>query len=149
MKHLTLVKKLLLIVLLGVLGICGILWIHRFPAANKPALHTAAPPASMVGPNTNAITNNALKAASANSNVSVSRPLNPYASALREPGKSKRAWDAGFIEHFAQANKGDPIRFELTEGVMAEGVVGIIQLTDGRVTYISGELTAPEPGKYF
>ena len=78
MKHLTLVKKLLLIVLLGVLGICGILWMHRFPAANKPALHTAAPPASMVGPNTNAITNNALKAASANSNVSVSRPLNPY-----------------------------------------------------------------------
>lgn len=149
MKHLTLVKKLLLIVLLGVLGICGILWMHRFPATNKPALHTAAPPADMVGPNTNAITNNALKATSANSNVSVSRPLNPYASDLREPGKSKRAWDAGFIEHFAQANKGDPMRFELTEGVMAEGVVRIIQLTDGRVTYISGELTAPEPGKYF
>lgn len=32
---------------------------------------------------------------------------------------------------------------------MAEGTVKIIQVVDGKVTYVSGELTAPEPGKFF
>ena len=90
---------------------------------------------------------------SASTSVQVSREfdlsVNPYAAALREPGKSKREWDASFIENFQQAKAGDPVKFELTGGVMAEGSIKILQLDGGKVAYVSGELTAPETGKFF
>ncbi len=75
--------------------------------------------------------------------------VNPYAGGLREPGKSKRAWDAGYIQTFRNAKIGDPVRFELTGGLMAEGSVKVIQFNDRGVSYVSGELTAPETGKFF
>ncbi len=75
--------------------------------------------------------------------------VSPYAGGLRERGKSKRAWDVGYIESFQHAKDGDPVRFELTNGVMAAGSVKIIQLRDGAVSYVSGELTAPEAGRFF
>jgi hypothetical protein len=40
--------------------------------------------------------------------------VNPYAGALREPGKSKRAWDPEFIKQFRNAASNAPIQFELT-----------------------------------
>src|SRR5690242_5236058 len=43
--------------------------------------------------------------------------VNPYAGALREPGRSKRAWDDAFMANYRQASTGDSIRFELTEGI--------------------------------
>ncbi|QJE96916.1 DUF642 domain-containing protein [Luteolibacter luteus] len=83
----------------------------------------------------------------------VSRELNiatnPYAAGLKGPGKSKRAWDERFIQSFSQAKEGDPVRFELTEGVVAEGVVKIVQSDGAVVSYVSGELSAPEKGKFF
>ena len=75
--------------------------------------------------------------------------VNPYAGALREPGKSKRAWDAGYIESFQSAKSGDPVHFELTGGVIAEGSVKITQIEGGRVAYVSGVLARPESGKFF
>jgi len=75
--------------------------------------------------------------------------VNPYAGSLRNPGKSKRAWDAGYIRSFQQEKTGDPVGFELTGGVMAAGTVKIIQIQDGAVVYVAGELTAPETGKFF
>ena len=75
--------------------------------------------------------------------------VNPYAAALREPGRSKRPWDAGFIRMFRNARSGDPIRFELTGGMMAEGAIRVRQFRDGELTYLSGELTSPEAGKFF
>lgn len=75
--------------------------------------------------------------------------VNPYAAGLREPGKFKREWDVDFIKNFQQSKAGDLVRFELTSGVMAEGMVKIIQVADGSVTYISGELIKPESGKFF
>ena len=75
--------------------------------------------------------------------------VNPYAAGLREPGKSKRNWEADYIASFKPATAGDPVRFELTGGVLAEGKVKIIQVEGGEVTYVSGELTAPETGKFF
>ena len=75
--------------------------------------------------------------------------VNPYAAALREPGRSKRPWDAGFIRMFRNARSGDPIRFELTGGMMAEGAIRVRQFRDGELTYLSGELTSPEVGKFF
>lgn len=75
--------------------------------------------------------------------------VNPYAAALREPGKSKRAWDANFLSHYQNAASGDPIGFELTEGRMASGVIRITQFKEGELTYMSGELSKPEAGKFF
>ena len=94
-----------------------------------------------------------IQTAIVNTNRSVSSVMdatvNPYAEGLREPGKSKREWNADFIESFQPLNPGDPVRFELTGGVMAEGSLKIVQIADGKVTYVSGELTAPEAGKFF
>lgn len=75
--------------------------------------------------------------------------VNPYASALREPGKSKRSWDANFLKSFSNAAAGDAIQFELTDGRVASGAVRITQFRDGELVYVSGELTAPEAGKFF
>lgn len=75
--------------------------------------------------------------------------VNPYAPSLHGPGKSKRPWDPAFIQSFREAMTDDPVRFELTEGKMAEGKVKIVQMKDGAVTYVSGELSAPETGKFF
>jgi hypothetical protein len=76
--------------------------------------------------------------------------VNPYAGALRENGKSKRDWDASYIQSFRTSKTGDPVRFELTNGVMAEGTIKIVRNSqDGQVSYVSGELTAPETGKFF
>jgi len=74
---------------------------------------------------------------------------NPYAGALREPGKSKRTWDAAYIRNFKDAKNGDAVQFELTNGVTAEGRVKIVEIHDGTVAYVSGELSAPETGKFF
>ena len=75
--------------------------------------------------------------------------VNPYAAALREPGKSRRPWDPAYLQSFRQARAGDPVRFELTGGVMAEGTVKMVKFADGGVTYVSGSLIAPEPGTFF
>ncbi|MES2659619.1 MAG: Ig-like domain-containing protein [Verrucomicrobiota bacterium] len=75
--------------------------------------------------------------------------VNPYAAALSQPGKSKRAWDAGFIGSFLHAKAGDPVRFELTDGVIAQGTVKMIQSDGTVVSHVSGDLTAPEKGKFF
>ncbi|HEU5124798.1 MAG TPA: LamG-like jellyroll fold domain-containing protein [Verrucomicrobiae bacterium] len=75
--------------------------------------------------------------------------VNPYAGGLREPGKSKRAWDVNFLNEHRDSAVGDPIQFELTEGQMAVGTVQITTLRDGELTYISGKLTEPEVGTFF
>jgi hypothetical protein len=75
--------------------------------------------------------------------------INPYAGALKEPGKSKRSWDVGFMKSHQSAETGDAIEFELTEGRTAKGVVKITQYRNGEVSYISGEITEPERGEFF
>ena len=75
--------------------------------------------------------------------------VNPYAAALREPGRSKRGWETDFLERQKNATDGDSIQFELTEGVVASGVVKIVQRDANGINYMSGELSAPESGKFF
>ena len=86
-------------------------------------------------------------------NASRSRDLdlavNPYAAALREPGKSKRAWDLDFLKQHQDASIGQTIRFELTDGQIASGTVRILQKRGTELVYLSGELTEPEPGRFF
>ena len=139
-------KKWLWLGLLVALGVGTILWWQHLPATRRITTQAVVQPETVHEPLP-------IQTARAGTNSVVSREMdltiNPYAGGLREPGKSKRAWDVGFIENFQQAKTGNPVRFELTRGVMAEGVVRIIQLDGGKVTYVSGELTAPETGKFF
>jgi hypothetical protein len=74
---------------------------------------------------------------------------NPYAPSLREPGKFKRAWDVNFMAQHQTSAAGDPIQFDLPDGRTAEGVVRITQYRAGVLSYISGDLSAPETGEFF
>jgi hypothetical protein len=74
---------------------------------------------------------------------------NPYSFALRESGKSKRAWDLGFLQQHQNAESGQAISFELTEGLVASGTIRITQTRETELVYLSGELTQPESGKFF
>lgn len=95
------------------------------------------------------VTNAVVSAAAPKTGREFDLAVNPYASALREPGKSKRAWDPDFLKNLPNPKEGDPIRFELTNGKMASGTMKIMQYRDGELTYLSGELTEPETGKFF
>ena len=75
--------------------------------------------------------------------------INPYAAALREPGKSKRAWDPDFLKQHQDASIGQTIRFELTDGRVASGTIRILQHRGTELVYMSGELTEPEAGRFF
>ena len=145
------IKKIIVASLGVAVGVGSLLWWHSSltPHALSPLAATSASNVVNVIGSSNA----SLQSVSASTNQPLSREfdlaLNPYAAGLHEPGKSKRAWDAGYITNFQQAKSGDAVKFELTARVMAEGSVKIIQVADGQVSYVSGELTAPEAGKFF
>ncbi len=121
---------------------------------------TAKPPENVIAQRGQAVPNPTRPAASGGTNLVSNVPnlprsrgsdpgTNPYAAALREPGKSKRAWDLDFLKQLPNAADGQAIRFELTEGRMASGTIRIAQFRAGELTYVSGELTEPEQGKFF
>ena len=117
------------------------------PAAAQPAVAAAAATAAVNGKSTGTVglSPAARLAQSRESDLAA----NPYAGALREPGKSRRAWDPEFIKQFQNAASNAPIQFELTGGVMASGLIKMTQYREGELVYLSGELSAPEPGKFF
>jgi len=138
--------------MLLVAGVLTVLALSRFwpgkPAATTaPAGPVAAAPASRLaapaGPGTN------LAPVQAPTGAARFGTVNPYAGALRVPGKSKRAWDVSFMKSHQQAAAGDAIEFELTAGRMAVGSVRITQYRDGELSYLSGDLSAPEKGRFF
>src|SRR5262245_12782800 len=104
-------------------GVCGALYLvltHFNPKSeDKPKLQVAVA-------GNNQATNPPSPPAPAKTNAATREfdmAVNPYAGALLEPGKSKRAWDANFIKTLQNAKSGDAIKFELTEGKMASGTV--------------------------
>ena len=125
----------------------------RTRSAVTPAAATAGPPGPALAGSSGSPGSSGTNAASASLQRPASREFdpgtNPYAAALREPGKSKRAWDLGFLKQHAQAASGEAIRFELTEGRMAVGTIQIAQYREGELVYLSGELTEPAKGKFF
>ena len=147
-------KHLLLFSLLAVLCVGIILW-WQHPTVGRNAVTTRVQtqPISLNGSKTNEVAGyrNAIPSFSNNSSASgeLDVTINPYAGGLREPCKSKREWNADFLKSFQKAKVGDPVRFELTAGVMAEGFLKIIKGAENKVSYISGELSAPEAGKFY
>ena len=75
--------------------------------------------------------------------------INPYSAALKQPGTEKRTWDANFLAAFQNAVSNSPVEFELTSGVRAFGQLKMVQVREGAVSYISGELSSPQPGTFF
>jgi len=61
----------------------------------------------------------------------------------------KRSWDYNFLNSLSNQTVGGTIRFDLVNGVQAEGTVRYIKHENGEVTYITGKLTAPETGSFF
>jgi hypothetical protein len=72
----------------------------------------------------------------------------PKASTAGYP-PAKRLWNPQFLTGLGQAAVGDPIRFELTGGVVAGGRIGRLKHADNRVIYVSGSLSEPETGEFF
>jgi hypothetical protein len=150
-------KKIALLAGLAV-AICGALYLvfahFNVKSGDKPKLQAAVEsqnqPVKLVTPSSgSAAGTNTISAKGRPATREFDMTVNPYAGALLEPGKSKRAWDAGFLKTLQNAKNGDAIRFELTEGKMASGTVQITQFRDGELSYISGQLTEPEAGKFF
>lgn len=111
------------------------------PPAPATTTATAVPPAAAARTTTNVV---------AAKSREFDLAVNPYAGGLKEPGKSKRAFAADFLAQYQQAAGGDPIRFELTDGQMAVGVIRITKNNAaGELAYLSGELTEPEAGQFF
>ena len=119
-------------------------------AASSPSVSSAISNGSLQSPS---LASNATPIAArghvANGSREFDLAVNPYAAVLREPGRSKRAWETNFLQRQNTATNGDSIQFELTEGVMASGVVKIVQSDGNEITFMSGELSAPETGKFF
>jgi hypothetical protein len=150
-------KRLALIAALAAIIVCGFYvassHFRRKPsattpaaaAAGRPGLALAGSPQPLGSPGTNVASNSPQRPPSREFDLGI----NPYAAALREPGKSRRAWDLDFLRQHSQAASGEPIRFELTGGRMAVGTVKITQYREGELVYLSGELTEPEQGRFF
>jgi hypothetical protein len=145
---------------LGLALIIGVALYFSLSHDQSKAANDSKLPAVAGGGENNAPTGVVTKAAGIGSNIvsnstaSAKAPefnpaVSPYAAALREPGKSKRTWDGNYLKSIPHPQAGDPIQFELTEGRIAAGTVDITQYREGELTYISGKLTQPEPGKFF
>ena len=152
----TITRKVLLAGLCAAVGVGGMLWWRVSlppggfaPSTADPLLTQVAPTATVLGSSNQLPQSVSITSTNPMASRELDLSVNPYAAGLRGPGKSKRDWDAGYLTNFQRANAGDPVRFELTGGVIAEGVVKIIQRDGAKVTYVSGELTLPEAGKFF
>ena len=122
------------------------------PLATSSAVVSNSAPQSPVLASTNLSATNNTTAASGravNGSREFDLAINPYAAVLREPGRSKRAWETDFLQRQNTATNGSLIEFELTEGLMASGVVKIVQRDGDGIKFMSGELSAPETGKFF
>jgi hypothetical protein len=65
------------------------------------------------------------------------------------PEPTRRVWETEFLSQQANATAGSAIRFELTRGQPAAGVVENIQVQNGRVVYVDGTMTAPVSGRFY
>ena len=143
-------KKLWLTGLLAVLGISAVYgWRHRH-ATRVEFSGTAANATAEAGEATSTVT--ALSRANWTT-AAVSRATGYLASGAKQDvvaaRQYKREWDYNYFSSLTNASPGSPIRFVLTDGVFATGAIHHLEHTHGEWHYVSGELTSPEPGRFF
>ena len=134
------IKKILFAgVLATLVGGLFFVWKHRapVPAGGSPE-KIATAPAPGTPPNLSAAVPSAVPPALSGRTAAGSR-LNP----------ERRAWDYGYLASLNRATSGSPIRFELTGGAYAAGSIRHLEHTNGELISLSGELTLPEPGRFF
>ena len=61
----------------------------------------------------------------------------------------KRAWDSGYLVGLGHPKEGSALRFELVAGTYASGTVRQVELRNGELIRLSGELATPEAGRFF
>jgi hypothetical protein len=130
-------KKALLASLCAMFCVKGILWYHS-PLPRQANLRVNYLASVAAASKTNLPPVLAKFTPAQSVSLEMDLAVNPYAGGLREPGKSRRGWHNGFIGSFQMTKSGDPMQFELTGGVVAQGSVKIIQNDGGQVTYVSG-----------
>ncbi len=72
-----------------------------------------------------------------------------FLPAVPAPAPQKRAWDYAFFQQLTNSAGGSAIRFALTDGKFASGVIQHNEHTNGELIYVSGTLSSPEPGRFF
>ena len=146
-------KRLVLVAGAAVIVAAGLYLLRHYftagPATDSASLSSAPATAKTAQALAPAQTARAVRPTNQPPTRELDSKVNPYAPSLHEPGRSKRAWDTDFLTNLQSAVKDGPIRFELTGGRMAAGTIKITQHRDGKLTYLSGELTEPEAGKFF
>ena len=75
---------------------------------------------------------------------------NPASAATTSTNRqSTRDWDPAFLSHLAGKGDGSPLRFELTEGEWAEGIINHVERLNGEIVYVGGKLSSPDTGRFF
>jgi len=82
-----------------------------------------------------------------NGNSSVASTGAPKPAVASPP--RKRAWDPKYLAGLSNAAEGDAIRFELVAGEFASGTIQHAEHKNGELTFVSGQLTTPESGRFF
>jgi len=131
----------------GLLVAAGILWLcagHARGAGGASSSQRSAPaPAWQADAGSNR--------AGASLPQPAGRSATPH-SAFRTPhlnAPRKRPWDPSFLGSLDRAAAGDWIRFELVNGETAVGAVRRAERDGQSLVYVSGELAAPERGRFF
>ena len=129
------------------IGACSVLLYHR-SQPHAPTLSTSA-----VASASNAPEYQAPQTVSRLPRVSQATPpscvsTNPAATPTPRT-LLKRAWDSGYLASLGHPAEGSSIRFELTAGSYASGTIRHVEFRNGELSLISGELTAPEAGRFF
>ena len=81
--------------------------------------------------------------------LAAARHAEPAGTSAVPGGQRKRAWDYSFLASLRNVARGAGIRFELVAGEFAAGIVRHTEFHEQELTYVAGELTAPESGRFF
>ncbi len=135
-------------------GACAVLCLFRAPLTQHPAPQPPAPTqnAAVNGfepccETTQPVAqhNGKLFTDASSANPTAAAPLSQTVSA----SLPKRAWDRNYLTNLGHLGTNTPIRFELVAGTYASGTIRHIELRQGDVLRISGDLTEPENGRFF
>jgi autotransporter-associated beta strand protein len=139
----------------GCLLILGIaFWLYEGQNQKKTNQNSPQNGPSAAGPVTGGVQSTSpVSAMPLASNVSATRTGQSVVSTGRPPAVAspprKRAWDPQFLTNLSNAAEGDPIRFELVNGEWASGTIQHAEHKNSELTYVSGQLTSPEAGRFF
>lgn len=116
------------------------------------ATHDSAAPSATVNDASGTVQNPAptVSSASGMSATPVTAGMVPVATtSATVPGTPpKRSWDYGYFNSLTNAAPGAPVRFELSPGNFASGIIQHLERTNGELVLVSGDVNEPEAGRF-